>query len=119
MKTNDLIYSVVSISNEDNEQRLYEISAEVHVCPDNSVKAIHNGVVKTIAVIEETENADSSKEEKLAGFCDVNGVSLDRVNVTDDEYMQVMMAVYQFCQDVRQMVSEGYVVIVVSNPYSL
>ena len=36
MKTKDLVYSVVNISNEDVADRTYDISAEVHVSPDNS-----------------------------------------------------------------------------------
>lgn len=114
MKTKDLVYSVVNISNEDVADRTYDISAEVHVYPDNTVKAIHNGVV-----MARSEEASEDKAQKLAAWSDVNGVAVDRAGVADDEYMPVMMAVYNFSQAVRQMVANGDVIIVVHNPNSL
>lgn len=115
MKTKDLVYSVVNISNEDVADRTYNISAEVHVYPDNSVKAIHNGVVMARSVESSTDSNDE-KAQKLASWSDVNGVAIDRAGMADAEYMPVMMAVYNFAQDVRQMVANGDVMIVVNNP---
>lgn len=111
MRTKDLVYSVVNISNEDVAERTYDISAEVHVYPDNTVKSIHNGVV-----MARSEEASEDKAQKLASWSDVNGVAVDRAGVAEDEYMPVMMAVYNFSQAVRQMVANGDVMIVVHNP---
>ena len=116
MKTKNLVFGVVNISNEDNADRAYDMSAEVHVYPDNTVKAIHNGVVMAVPTAAVSEEPEPTKGNKLAAFSDINGVSLDRAGITDAEYMPVMMAVYQFCQDIRQMVANGEVMIVVHNP---
>lgn len=115
MKTKELVYSVVNISNEDVADRTYDISAEVHIYPDNSVKAIHNGVV-TARPVEAAIESGEDKAQKLASWSDVNGVAIDRAGVTEAEYMPVMMAVYHFSQAVRQMVANGDVMIVVHNP---
>lgn len=113
MKTKNLVYSVVNINNEDVADRAYDISAEVHVYPDNTVKAIHNGVVTALP----KEGADGEQAStKLASWSDVNGVAVDRTGLADEEYMPVMMAVYNFSQAVRQMIANGEVVIVVYNP---